>query len=362
MGTPAPCGTDGSCEMTQICDDGNPCTINDIEVILLSDGSICQPCAGTPLDCSSGATTVQACDDGDPATVDDVETILDCNGEVCIPCLGVLSECETGPTTVQPCDDNDPCTINDVETFIDGTTIICVPCLGTPAPCGTNGSCETSVPCDDGDECTTNDVEIVLTSDGSVCQPCAGVPISIGDVFAEDDEFIANFGTLLEEQVTTNDNLNTTEELTISVNTPPMEGTLDFEEDGSFSYEANSPSVGSDLFTYSICLETCPDICTDGLVNISVIFDELVIPDAFSPNNDGIKDTWVIPGIDQFPNNQLVVVNRWGNVVFSADNYQSDWDGTSNNNRPLDEGTYYYDIILDLGEGEAFQGSITIIR
>ena len=147
--------------------------------------------------------------------------------------MGVPGDCAMSPTIVQGCDDGDPCTIDDVETLLEGTTVVCVPCAGTPAPCGTNGSCETTMPCDDGDECTTNDVEIVLLSDGSICQPCSGVPISIGDVVAEDDEFIASFGTALQEQVTTNDNINTTEELTISVSTPPMEGTLDFDNDGS---------------------------------------------------------------------------------------------------------------------------------
>ena len=61
--------------MTQACDDGNDCTENDMEVILLSDGSICEPCMGTPLDCMTGPTTMQACDDGNASTINDMETI-----------------------------------------------------------------------------------------------------------------------------------------------------------------------------------------------------------------------------------------------------------------------------------------------
>ena len=37
-----------------------------LAVELLSDGSVCEPCAGTPIDCTNGATTIQSCDDGDP--------------------------------------------------------------------------------------------------------------------------------------------------------------------------------------------------------------------------------------------------------------------------------------------------------
>ena len=101
-----PCGTDGSCEQVLPCDDGDPCTINDVETILLSDGSICVPCAGIVIDCSNGPTTVQACDDGDPNTFNDQETILNCDGSICIPCLGTPCNLDLAPvvnTTNESC-------------------------------------------------------------------------------------------------------------------------------------------------------------------------------------------------------------------------------------------------------------------
>lgn len=98
----AQCDTDPT--TTQACDDGDPCTNNDMETVLTSDGSICIPCAGTPSDCASGTTTITACDDGNPATIDDVETTLNCVGTVCLPCAGRI------PTT---CDD--PVALIDLE-------------------------------------------------------------------------------------------------------------------------------------------------------------------------------------------------------------------------------------------------------
>lgn len=79
--------------------------------------------------------------------------------------------------------------------------------------------------------------------------------------------------------------------------------------------------------------------------------DELDIFNLFSPNGDGINDTFVIEGIEIFEN-ELKIYNRWGNIVFEATNYQNDWEGTSNAGRVirrdqrLPAGTYFYTLEL----------------
>ncbi|MCE7053731.1 gliding motility-associated C-terminal domain-containing protein [Algoriphagus sp. AGSA1] len=60
-------------------------------------------------------------------------------------------------------------------------------------------------------------------------------------------------------------------------------------------------------------------------------------PNVFTPNGDGINDTWEITGINLFPTNSLVIVNRWGVEVFGTDNYKNEWTGGN-----LVEGTYFY--------------------
>jgi gliding motility-associated-like protein len=83
----------------------------------------------------------------------------------------------------------------------------------------------------------------------------------------------------------------------------------------------------------------------------------LSIPESFSPNNDGINDTWEMPGIEEYPNNSLKVFNRYGDLLYSAMGYLGGWDGTAQEGgvvygegSVLPEGTYYY--VLDLGNGE----------
>lgn len=89
------------------------------------------------------------------------------------------------------------------------------------------------------------------------------------------------------------------------------------------------------------------------------------IPDAFSPNGDGVNDTFFIPNLTSYPNHSLKIFNRWGAEVFQASPYLNDWDGRSHHSATLGENlpvsTYYY--ILDLGNGEdAFRGFVYLKR
>ena len=81
----------------------------------------------------------------------------------------------------------------------------------------------------------------------------------------------------------------------------------------------------------------------------------LTIYNEFSPNGDGVNETFVIDCLERFTNNKLEVYNRWGNIVYSKKGYLNDWEGTSNGRTVINQsdklpvGTYYY--VLDLGDG-----------
>ncbi|WP_192938425.1 gliding motility-associated C-terminal domain-containing protein, partial [Flagellimonas hadalis] len=87
---------------------------------------------------------------------------------------------------------------------------------------------------------------------------------------------------------------------------------------------------------------------------------KLVPAQAFTPNGDGNNDAWVIPGIDNYPNNKVSVYNRWGHEVFATRSYKNDWEGFyKSRNEKLPAGSYLY--IIDLGDGNApLQGWIFI--
>jgi gliding motility-associated-like protein/uncharacterized repeat protein (TIGR01451 family) len=76
--------------------------------------------------------------------------------------------------------------------------------------------------------------------------------------------------------------------------------------------------------------------CAD-TVAVTVLSDEMVIPNIFTPNGDGKNDVFKIKGLEAYPGSQLSIFNRWGNEVYHSDNYLNNWDGSN-----LAEGTYYY--------------------
>ena len=96
-------------------------------------------------------------------------------------------------------------------------------------------------------------------------------------------------------------------------------------------------SNGDELMDGSDPSDPCdPNICSD-----------LIFPEAFTPDGDGINDLFVIGGLEIYPDHNLTIFNRWGDLVYSSLNYQNDWDGSSQNslnfiNDKLPTGSYYY--------------------
>ena len=100
------------------------------------------------------------------------------------------------------------------------------------------------------------------------------------------------------------------------------------------------------------------------LDSINVDFDGsdncFFIPTLFTPNGDGINDTWLIDGLDLYPDILVQVYNRWGQLLFESLGYANKWDGTHNGNE-LPIGAYYY--VIDLNnDTDPLNGPITIKR
>ncbi|TCD18108.1 gliding motility-associated C-terminal domain-containing protein [Pedobacter psychrodurus] len=127
---------------------------------------------------------------------------------------------------------------------------------------------------------------------------------------------------------------------------------------------------------WDIVTGTNPSLGVHTRVNVAVITDmlangasftkhsingaDLFIPNLFTPNGDSNNDTFEIRGLNLFAENDLVIVNRWGNEVYKANNYQNNWTGEG-----LNEGTYYYLLRVKENAGapwQVFKGYITLIR
>ncbi len=145
-------------------------------------------------------------------------------------------------------------------------------------------------------------------------------------------------------------------------------GVLQNTGPGTFDYQL-PPNLNNILltFNYELCNEDCPETCDTALVSIQFAeLPSLEFPNTITINGDGINDNFVIPHIendpDLYPNNELIIFNRWGDVVFQRSPYENDWGGTNENGKILPQGTYYYVLRLDVGNGNIFRGDVTVLK
>ncbi|MDX2003030.1 MAG: gliding motility-associated C-terminal domain-containing protein [Chitinophagales bacterium] len=111
--------------------------------------------------------------------------------------------------------------------------------------------------------------------------------------------------------------------------------------------------------TYTVIVSAGEGCTSRRNVTITVNEDFVIeAPNVFSPNGDGIHDYWVITNITTYPVCEVFVFNRWGTEVYSAQDYQNNWDGT-NDGEALPDGTYYYIINCS---GKVYKGAVTILR
>ncbi|MDQ0966461.1 putative repeat protein (TIGR01451 family)/gliding motility-associated-like protein [Flavobacterium sp. W4I14] len=172
-------------------------------------------------------------------------------------------------------------------------------------------------------------------------------------------------GTVANKPVTINVLANddpgnsTLDKLTVEIVGQPQHGKVTVNPDGTITYTPNPGYTGDDAFIYRV-KDAFGYYTNVAAVTLTANFAGLTIPNLFTPNGDGINDTFEILGINQYQVNELQIVNRWGNEVFRAKGYQNNWTGEG-----LNEGTYYYLLRVKKAgsdQYEVFKGYITLIR
>jgi gliding motility-associated-like protein len=107
--------------------------------------------------------------------------------------------------------------------------------------------------------------------------------------------------------------------------------------------------------------------CIDSMTQIVQLFNEVIIyaPNTFTPDGNEFNNDWrvYIDGIDQF-DFQLLIFNRWGEIVWESKDSKVAWDGTYGGNY-VQEGTYTWTIrCKDAFNDEKynFEGHLNVIR
>uniref|UniRef100_UPI00404A399F T9SS type B sorting domain-containing protein n=1 Tax=Fulvivirga sp. TaxID=1931237 RepID=UPI00404A399F len=162
--------------------------------------------------------------------------------------------------------------------------------------------------------------------------------------------------------------------LVYSLITPPNFGELTFNPDGTFTYVPERGFSGEVTFVYQVCDDRNPPLCDQATVTLIISPTEGVDPDCSSPipyacadfpinqvvtaNFDSFNDIMLVKGIEFYPNNRIVIYNRWGNLVWEGtgyDNINTVFEGVGNRgnlaNSQLPDGTYFYVIERRDGTG-----------
>ncbi len=134
---------------------------------------------------------------------------------------------------------------------------------------------------------------------------------------------------------------------------------IDFEETSTLSIRVQVTDNEGLTFEKAFTI-TVNDVTIEPLRDFEGGQADSRVKNVFTPNRDGVNDTWVIEDILDNPINEVKVFNQAGKLVFSQRNYENDWDGTFDG-EPIPAGTYYYEINIYNGES-IIRGFLTILR
>lgn len=136
------------------------------------------------------------------------------------------------------------------------------------------------------------------------------------------------------------------------------------EEDGIVSGSHTDSLIvrPSKNTTYNVVISNGSGCNVVKTIDITVKDDykTLLANNIITPNGDGVNDVWIVQNIDLYPNNEVVIFDRAGRVVFKQFDYKNTWDG-SFNGVALPEDTYYFALYINSGKGK-LTGFISIVR
>jgi gliding motility-associated-like protein len=132
---------------------------------------------------------------------------------------------------------------------------------------------------------------------------------------------------------------------------------------GSGSTLLPSMNIGTSYYYVTETINGCISSPTE----LTIIVEEcgVIIPTAFTPDNDQSNDTWILQDIDLiYPNNRVSIYNRWGNLLYQTPegSYESNpWNGTFNDEE-LPVGSYYFIIEFNDGFTTSKSGIVSILK
>lgn len=152
-----------------------------------------------------------------------------------------------------------------------------------------------------------------------------------------------------------------------NLSTQTIKHTWDFGDGTLDSIHQHPVHVYSDTGTYEVCLRVVnTDQCLMEKCETIMIRPiwSFYIPNAFSPNDDGLNETFGGSGSD-IREYELFIFDRWGRVVFKSTDIQTQWNGRTHNDGAEEKGDVYVYlcIVTDrLKKEHRYTGEVTLVR
>ncbi|MCB9255802.1 MAG: tandem-95 repeat protein [Chitinophagales bacterium] len=296
------------------------------------------------------------CDDGTPVLCDEA-----------LVTITILPETDTIYVSVPEDGEIDICTdVNlNFANPITGISLCDLPENGDVAPSFI--PCVTYTP---GADFSGFDTLCVITCAGLICDTSIViievVPVPDEPIVAVEDTVILEIAEIASFNVFDNDSLNDQAiETVVNILLAPINGSVELGSNGVALYTPFTDAAQADSFLYTVCqyLVDGEELCDTAWVYIFVGGD-IIIPEGFTPNGDGLNDAFIIPNLQVvYPGASLKIFNRWGDEVYNSRGaYLSDWKGDNFNGNQLPDGTYFYILELNNDAKESIASYVVIYR
>jgi len=362
------CVGSGQCQFTAItCDDANACT---------SDSCVSGSCVFAPVICDdSNACTEDSCVGGQcqftAIVCDDTNA---CTNDLCVNGNCVF--------TAMICDDSNACT---VDSCVGGQcqfiAIVCDDANACTSDSCVNGSCVfTPIVCDDSDACTHDscvngqcEFTAIVCDDANACtietcdstDGCVITPVSIEITIVH---------------IPPVDSINRGSSITLSASSNPAGLSYSWTPSLGLSCDdCLNPIAKPDTTTEYFLEATDANGCSGNAGTLIVVIgdtskpndcpDYIYVPNAFSPNGDGVNDVFYVYGnVNGILDMHLRIFNRWGEFIFESFSLNDGWDGTYKG-KLQDPGVFVYYLSVTFCDGsmlsensEYHKGSVTLLR
>ncbi len=203
-----------------------------------------------------------------------------------------------------------------------------------------------------------------------------GITVLPPPVANDDGIFSVQEGQIMETPVLINDLFSLP--VVVRVLRQPSQGSAVFNNQSLLEYIPSPNADGLDSVVYELCYAACPNACDTALAIFRNIRNDdpclitgdtsYVFTNGLTPNGDGRNDYLVFKVVSiencaiNYAQSEIIIYNRWGDIIYEASPYKNDWGGKNQKGEDLPPGVYYFVLRIRLDKTYTQFGSVILVR